>query len=290
MAPEAIKLPLTTFISTIQDGRFLRIVFLGMLALTVATLAQDFSQMVANSPDGLPGSQRLEPAPMELPTPGDQTRTYLPKTMPLSPSRKPPRLPGYFGPIDGTALSLPMKFVLGDEGKATAIGTIDSGATGRLKQFLEKHDRQISEIVLHSPGGSVSDGLAMGRLIRAAGISTRVSADAYCASSCPLVLAGGLYRTAGKRSYIGVHQVYALPSAVGSLHRGMADAQAISAECQRYLQQMGVDLKIWVKAMATPPAQLYLLTPDELSRFNLANGRRRTALPTPRPLTHSVVE
>ncbi len=279
-----LKRPLTALVATVQDGRFLKFVFLAMLGLSVGTVAQDYRQMLALSPEGAPGSQRIEPAPMELPIPGDQTRTYLPKTMPLGPGREAPRLPGLDGPPVAADMSAPMKFSLGVGGRVSALGTIDQGTAERLEKFLASHDREaVSELVLHSPGGSVSDALKMARMIRTAGISTSVPENGYCASSCPLLLAGGLHRRASERSFIGVHQVYALPNAVGTLQRGMADAQTVSALCQQLLVDMGIDLKVWVKAMQTPPAQLYVFTPGELSRFRLANGTNRIAAPLARP-------
>lgn len=281
---DILKRPLTALIETIQNGRFLKGVFLAMLALSVGTVAQDLNEMIANAPGGNPGLQRLEPAPFDLPKPGDQTRPYLPKTMPLGPSRRKPQLPGYFGPLDSSVMSGPMIFSLGGDGKASGIGTILPGTADRLEEFLKQHDREIGELHLHSPGGSVSDALAMGRMIRAEGISTRVPSNAYCASSCPLLLASGLYRSAGENTFVGVHQIYTAASTTGSLQRGMADAQSVSALCQQLLVDMGVDLQVWVKAMATPPAQLYLFTADELSRFKLANAPKRTARPKPRPI------
>jgi len=276
--------PLTAFIRAIMDGRFLRFVFLTMLGLSVGTVGYDLQQMIANAPPGIPGSQRLEPTPMELPVPGDQTRPYLPKTMPLGPDRRKPDLPGYFGPLDGTVLSAPMRFHRGADDQVSAIGTIDAGTSDRLEAFLALHDRQVGEIVLHSPGGSVAEALLMARLIRARGISTRVPADGYCASSCPLLLASGLYRKAGARSYVGVHQVFALPSATGSLQRGMADAQAISALCQQLLVDMDVDTRVWIYAMSTPPQSLYLFTPQQLRLLRLANYEPAVTTPKTRPV------
>ena len=177
-----------------------------------------------------------------------------------------------------------MKFALGVEGRASALGTINAGSASRLKKFLASHDREsVSELVLHSPGGSVGDALAMARMIRSAGISTSVPENGYCASSCPLVLASGLYRSAGNHSFIGVHQVFALPNAIGTLQQGMSDGQTVSALCQQLLVDMGVDLNVWVRAMQTPPAQLYVFTPDELSRFRLANAPLRLSRPARRP-------
>ena len=53
----------------------------------------------------------------------------------------------------------------------------------------------------------------------------------------------------------------------------MAEAQKISAECQKYLAAMGVDLQLWVHAMETPKDQLYFLKPDELLSLKLATQR-----------------
>ena len=72
-------------------------------------------------------------------------------------------------------------------------------------------------VVLHSPGGSVSDAIEMGRLIRQQQFATEVESGRYCASSCPLVFAGGLERRAGERAAIGVHQVAALVASGSAL-------------------------------------------------------------------------
>lgn len=278
-----LRRPLTAFLATVQDGRFLKFVFLGMLGLTVGTLGMDFQQMVANAPEMTPGSQRLEPAPMSLPKPGDQTRPYLPRTMPLGPQRETPRLPGYFGPLNSEVMAQPMKFYVGSGGRVSGIGTIAPGTSKRFAAFLEENAKQVTTLHLHSPGGSVSDALAMSKLARAEGINTRVPANAYCASSCPIVLSGGLYRSAGKNAWVGVHQIYAPPPSSGTLQRGMSDAQSVSAVVQDVLVEHGVDPKVWIYAMRTPSAELYVFRAAQLSRLNLANGRIARTLPSPRP-------
>jgi hypothetical protein len=53
----------------------------------------------------------------------------------------------------------------------------------------------------------------------------------------------------------------------------MAEAQQISAECQNYLAEMGVDLRLWVHAMETPKEELYFLKPEELLSLKLATQR-----------------
>jgi hypothetical protein len=126
----------------------------------------------------------------------------------------------------------------------------------------------------------VTDALAMGRLIRERKFATEVEAGKYCASSCPLVFAGGVERRAGDRATIGVHQVAALRSAANGPPRDeMSVAQNIAARCQRYLADMGVSLQVWVHAMETPHDRLFVFKPDELKSLNMV-----TAAPASAPI------
>ena len=73
----------------------------------------------------------------------------------------------------------------------------------------------------------------------------------------------------GVKAVIGVHQVSALAPA-GAPTGGMAEAQRISAVCQKYLRDMGVDLPVWTHAMETPRERLYSFKKDELLTLKLA--------------------
>jgi hypothetical protein len=77
-------------------------------------------------------------------------------------------------------------------------------------------------------------------------------------------------RFADVTSWIGVHQVFALTTAFGSLADGMEQAQVVSAEAQDLLKGFGVDPLVWTRAMATPKEKLYLFTPEELIALKLA--------------------
>jgi hypothetical protein len=119
----------------------------------------------------------------------------------------------------------------------------------------------------------VADALAMGRLIRAHKFATEVQAGTYCASSCPLVFAGGVERRAGERAVIGVHQIAAIKSAVNGPPRDeMSIAQNISARCERYLADMGVDVRVWIHAMETPHDRLFVFKPDEMKSLELVTA------------------
>jgi ATP-dependent protease ClpP protease subunit len=253
----------------IREGVILRWMLRGLIVAAVVTLALDYQDLREREAGGVPGSTGIDPVPMTRPTPGDQLRPYLPQTRPLGPGRETPDLPGYSGPADGTALSARMSFHVDDRGNLTAIGRMEAGTAEEFSAFLATLTSDIKTVYLHSSGGSVRDAIIMALTIREAGMNTTVSANAYCASACPLLFAGGNARTAQANAWIGVHQVYAEVGAAGGHRQGMADAQEISALCQQHLADMGVAPDLWINAMATPADQLYLLTPEELESFGL---------------------
>jgi hypothetical protein len=141
----------------------------------------------------------------------------------------------------------------------------------------------VNTVVLHSPGGSVIDALDMGRLIRKKGFATEVEDGRYCASSCPLVFAGGVERRAEAKAAIGVHQVTAVAHD-GTTHPadGVQRVQRISAECQRYLRDMGIDALVWIHAMETPVDQLFYFKPEELLVLKLATPASASAESKPK--------
>jgi len=180
------------------------------------------------------------------------------------------------------ALAKPMMFELVGGGRLMASGTITPGISQSFAAEVERHGEYIKTVVLNSPGGSVTDALAMGRLIRQKRFATEVEAGKYCVSSCPLVFAGGVDRRAGEKATIGVHQMAAMRSAANGPPRDeMSVAQNISARCQRYLGDMGVSLQVWVHAMETPNDRLFVFKPDELKSLNLVTAAAVAAVNSP---------
>ncbi|WP_279481630.1 ATP-dependent Clp protease proteolytic subunit [Aureimonas sp. SK2] len=260
---------------SLPDGTVLRIAFLAVLAMGASMLAQDVLEVAGHAGDR-ERLTRTEPLRLPAPKPGDQIRPYLPRAVPVAPNRGEPVLPGYDGAPPADAMARAMSFHLGEDGVASAVGRIDAGTAEAFKRFLGEDGAGVRRIVLHSPGGSVRDAIAMSRLVRERKLETAVPADGYCASACPLVLAGGTRRTAGEAAWVGVHQVYAVSDAASNrlrdLDRSIADIQATIAECQSLLVEMGVDPRLWIHAMQTPADELYVLTPDELGEFKLVGA------------------
>lgn len=264
-------------IRAIPEGTVLRVVFFTLLGLAVGVVGTDYYDL-SKADAQVARTERREPMPMARPEPGDQIRPYLPRTIPVAPDRGEPSLPGYDGPVDGEAMAEPMRFVRAPGGDISGIGRIDIGTATAFAAFLEETDEPVGTLHLHSPGGSVEDAMAMARLVREKSIDTRVPADGYCASACPLLLSGGVERSAGAGAWIGLHQVYAVEIEGASRPRdidaSISDIQATIGECQQLLLDMGVAPEVWIKAMKTPPEALYVLTPAELDDFAVVTPER----------------
>ena len=243
------------------DQDVLRWIFRSVIAITVAALSADLAAgngwIAASDPSPGPETPQMSPGP-DLPIPsilapwlpgGDRRVTPLPRP-------------------DG-ATAKPMTFELVGGGRLLATGTITPGLSEKFAAEVARRGDYIRTVVLNSPGGSVNDALAMGRLIREKQFATEIESGRYCASSCPLVFAGGVERRAGDKASIGVHQVAAVASANVAPRDEMDVAQRISARCQRYLGEMGINLQVWVHAMETPHDRLFVFKPDELKSLNI---------------------
>ena len=258
IAPTPPRRRLRRWLRASVDEAVLRALF-GVMLVTATVVALDYTQL------------RELVLPGEAPAAPGVSR---PAAEPLPPVRRSGEEP-LGSPLRraDAKLKAPMAFDLTGNGRLMAVGTIEPGTAEAFAREIAKRGDYVKTIVLHSPGGSVADALAMGRLIRLKRFATEVENGHYCASSCPLVFAGGIERRAGEKAAIGVHQVFALPkglSATGGLADGMDNAQRISAECQRYLRDMGIDLEVWVHAMETPKEQLYYFKAEELAKLKLA--------------------
>lgn len=242
----------------------LRWLYRGLLAATVTVVAIDYANL-----RNIAAERTTAPPATEQPT-----------SQPL-PARK--YGGGRAAPVrqPDAMLRDKMTFELVGDGRLMATGTIMFGTADQFAAEVAKRGSYIKTVVLRSPGGSVRDALAMGRLIRQKQFATEVEGGRYCASSCPLVFAGGVERRAAPNAAIGVHEVAAVGGDNLSAAASMQDAQQISAECQQYLRDMGIDLEVWIHAMETPREELYYFQPAELLALKLAtvvdDGKSRSA-------------
>jgi hypothetical protein len=218
----------------------------------------------------LPASLQRDSAapPPDTPvSPGDQIRRFAPSRL-MTDTPAGPGFPASDGPVP-RRLAWDSAEIDGAPGLRLT-GTIAPGDAARLAEHLDGLDPAPATVALHSPGGSVTDALAIGRRLRADGIATRVDPDAACLSACPYMLAGGTERRVSRTATVGVHQHYFGKSTVLPAFLAVSDIQRGQAEVLAYLDAMGVDPVLLAKAMQTPPDDIYILVPEELEAFALA--------------------
>jgi hypothetical protein len=269
------------WLSDDADEAVLRWIFRGVLTVTIVALTADLARMEGWTADP---DAAAPPAEIGVDSPA-LDRGMLPSILA-------PRLPDGDKrliplPQPGGTMAKPMTFELVGGGKLMATGTITPGISQSFAAEVGRHGDYIRTVVLNSPGGSVTDALTMGRLIRERKFATEVEAGKYCASSCPLMFAGGIERRAGERAMIGVHQVAAIRSATAGPPRDeMSVAQNISARCEHYLADMGVSLQVWVHAMETPHDRLFVFRPDELKSLDVVTAATASSpIAAPAPAT-----
>jgi hypothetical protein len=243
-------------IRKLDDGAIMRGAFYLLLCASTAFLVIDVRDMATANTE-LPG---FDPMHDEQPVLPPALTDGVPAAPPVQPS----------SPKE--VLQQSMKFDLKPGGVLLAEGTIDLGAAGRFAQEIEARGEYVKVVALNSPGGSVDDALLMSKLIRDKKLSTKVATEALCASSCPIVFAGGTVRTAEKDAVVGVHQVFNGSKNRPSAEQAMSSAQSMTARVARHLDAMGIGAGLWINALETPPDRLYYLTPKEMADFKLTTG------------------
>ncbi|XHC39504.1 hypothetical protein ABWH89_09545 [Hoeflea alexandrii] len=261
MKSPSFALRLKTAFLTDDDGLLMRGAFFTLLAAAGAFLFVDLREMTQASA-AFPGHDPMTTGAPVLPP---ALTDGVPQTAPVDPASSP------------EILRQPMRFELLPGGQLKAEGSIDPGAAGRFAEEIAARGEYVKEVTLNSPGGSVSDALVMSTLIREKGLNTRVATKALCASSCPLVFAGGVAREAEEDAILGVHQVFNGSQDQPSPEQAMSGAQSTTARIARHLDEMGIANGLWLHALETPPDRLYYLTPEEMTEFKLTTEPVPTA-------------
>ncbi|MEX0860750.1 MAG: ATP-dependent Clp protease proteolytic subunit [Cucumibacter sp.] len=239
----------------LNDDRIVRIVFYALLGGAAVMLWLDFRGLQDDV----------------LYVPGIDGPAILPAVeRPEIDPNAPQFLPRERVTADNEILLAPLTISLKPGGILLLEGTIDPGAAARFAAEIAERGEYVMTVALNSPGGSVDDALSIASLIREKGYATEVGSGGFCASSCPLIFAGGEARRAGTGAAIGVHQAFAGGEVMPGPAQAMSDAQATTARIARHLDAMGIDPEVWVHALETPPDRLYYFSPDELIALNLA--------------------
>ncbi|MAQ46977.1 MAG: hypothetical protein CL812_14165 [Confluentimicrobium sp.] len=236
------------------------------VGIALALLAGDFFAIL---PDLLTDRRTNAPA-LDAPVrPGDQTRRFDPRTLPadrVSPSR-----PGIQMPAGSPDMPTELTFTAAETpGRYLISGEIQPGDAARYADWRASLPTPPEVLVLHSPGGSVGDALAIGRQIRTEAIDTAMEATGVSLSACPYMLMAGTERVIARGAWVGVHQHYYGESTVLPAFLAVKDIQLSQAEVVAYLDGMGIDLRLMKHSLATPPEDIYILLDEELTEYNVA--------------------
>ncbi len=175
------------------DEAILRWIFRCTLVVTVTVLALDRMQgWIA-----LPDSAAVAPAEVREDSPTLNLPSLVPSILsPLLPGGDKRLMPL---PQPGGALAQPMTFELVGGGKLLATGSITPGISQSFAAEVGRNGDYIKTVVLNSPGGSVADALAMGRLIRERKFATEVEA-VWCSPAASSAAPARGHRSACIRS------------------------------------------------------------------------------------------
>lgn len=245
---------LKTYFLSMDDGAMMRHFFHGLLVTSLVFVVIDWTELGAANRD-LPGSAPTQPG----------TAPILP---PALTEGEPDNAPSDIT-ADPETLKQAIRFDLQPGGILSAEGSIEPGAAGRFATEIAARGEYVKTVLLNSPGGSVGDALAMSKLIREKKLATKVISGALCASSCPIVMAGGVTREAEDGAVVGVHQIFNGSKEKMSPEQAMSNAQMTTADVSRHLEEMGIKSGVWLHALETPPDRLYYLTAKEMTEYAL---------------------
>lgn len=165
----------------------------------------------------------------------------------------------------------------GGERVIYAEGDLETGTAQRFLDFIKANRIELALVSLNSPGGSLGEGIKLGRVIRILGFSTSISAlndnyelsSAICASACAYAFAGGVSRYLTESSgRLGIHQFYAGP---GDTMSGQ-EAQEVSGMIVAYLDEMGIDAKAFTISTVADAEGMVWLTPQDAKNLRFSNN------------------
>ncbi len=144
-----------------------------------------------------------------------------------------------------------------------ASGDVEQGDTEKLGRFLQGlSDKKNTAIYLSSPGGSLYEGMRLGRYFTANKIKTVVEGGHDCASACALAFLGGRdrkgnpWRSSSDNSRLGFH-AFSTPG------QGLEDSnqtQRVVSDVLSYGQDVDAPLEVLIINFATPSHEIYWLS------------------------------
>ena len=180
----------------------------------------------------------------------------------------------------------------------SAQGRIMPGSGAAFAKVVADLNGRRLPVLISSPGGSLIDAVAMGKLIRERRLAVAVArtlldncperasscpdavgqaitGGARCASACPLILAGGVERLVGPVPLVGVHQItLAMKETEGAVHltriKKVYEPIGADEDVEAYLKAMGIGDPVMTLLRKTPASSIRWLSLPELRSSRLA--------------------
>jgi hypothetical protein len=176
-----------------------------------------------------------------------------------------------------------------------AEGVLDEDVPIRLAEAL-KANEPVDEIWLRSPGGVARAGNEAGKIIRKAGIPTRIPEGWACFSACNFMFMGGAVRFVDSGGLFVVHMfthvgdkdavrtelAKGTDNAIGLIGDVEQDSALLASEDNDFLIKMGVSRKLLTEVMYQQKAVAQggedkstrrCLTAQETVKYNVANAQ-----------------
>jgi hypothetical protein len=152
-------------------------------------------------------------------------------------------------------------------------GKIDQQTRQDFEDIIRKNNLRAKigssnvTVALNSPGGSVTDAMAIGDTIRELGFSTIVWTTNQCNSACVLILASGVTRMISENATVGIHSPAFDEALFASLPQEKARAlyNDMSIGVRRYLLHMGISDGLYLAMVSVPS--------DEIVKLSIAKAR-----------------
>ncbi|MDO5641266.1 MAG: hypothetical protein Q4G26_02595 [Paracoccus sp. (in: a-proteobacteria)] len=160
-----------------------------------------------------------------------------------------------------------------------ARGAIERGDLMKIISEIERHkDKDVAHITFNfdSPGGSLPEGLLIGKMISAlsAHTTSRVASmtrdDAECASACVFAFAGAQHRFVSSDEELGVHKFYFDENADISWERAVSISQSMSAEIAQFISSRGITADFLQDVVSAEGDDIYWISQGRAVKTGLA--------------------
>lgn len=176
------------------------------------------------------------------------------------------------GTVSGLSYDNRMQFCMRTDIFISAIGRITASTPDDFIAFLREIDSRgyrPHSVTFHSPGGSLTGGIALGQIIRKLKLDTHVGKDSSCSSACMLAFIGGWSRKVTHDGRIGNHQVRNVESDVANVQ----DIQDLIGILSEYHKQMNVSPLAVTAAMTRRSDEMYWYSAMERSEWGIVTKR-----------------